>query len=170
MKLFPQYVEVKDTFQTHRRFEFEGLREPGYCYLKIDIQKGVPVFFCSQLINYHGKSVGLAEADIRRRAISMLYENGAISSTRPCTGFARIFPTKFEERRRRDIIDYFDERSVWVRYYPAETTFWGNESYALVYFASAFVRFADIDTIIRATGLDRTFFEVAREELDFARH
>lgn len=169
MELYPQFVEVKDMSRTYRRFEFEGLREPGYCYLKIDIHKGVPVFFCSQLINYHGMSVGLAEADIRRRAIKMLYEDGAVCCKRPRSTLARFFPAKYEEKRRRDIVSYFDERSIWVRYYPAETSFWGTDSYALVYFTSAFVRFADVDTIVQATGLDRAFFEVTREELDFAR-
>jgi hypothetical protein len=169
MELFPRYVELKDTSLTCRRFEFEGFRSPGYCYLKVDIHDDVPVFYCTQLIHYRGRSIGVAEEDIRRRAITMLFDEGKVVSTRPRSGLARLFPRRFRQQQIRDIVDLFDEKSIWIRHYPAETSFWGNESYGLVYFADDFVHFTDLLTVMEITGLAPSFFHIDREELDFER-
>jgi hypothetical protein len=169
MELFPKYVELKETSLIWRRFEFEGLRSSGYCYLKVDIHGDVPVFYCTQLINYYDRAVGSAEKDIRRRAIAMLCDEGKIVCTRPRSGYARLFPRRFREQQMRDVIQLCDEKSIWIQHYPAETSFWGNESYGLVYFAEDFVHFTDLRTIAEVTGLAPSFFHIDREELDFER-
>jgi hypothetical protein len=167
MDLFPTYIELKETSRTYRRFEFAGRCGPAHCYLKIDIRNDVIVFFCVQLINYYERAIneGGAEMEIRRRAILRLMEEGAMVSTRPRLGLDRFLSQRFNDKRLQDAIDLVDERSLWVRFIPAEEHFQNRNTYALFDLKDHFIRFLSLDEVVDATRLDRSFFDVPVREL-----
>lgn len=162
------HVAVKDVTKTYPRFEFQGLREAGYCHLRIHIRNGVPFFLCSKLLNYFGPSITAFATAIRRQAISALYDEGVITPTRHDGVVARLLFGDLQERHRKDIVEYFFNRSIWIRHNSPDNCYYDEDSYAFLDFSTLFPDMLELEAVVETTGLDRSFFLVPSSELLFA--
>ena len=163
-RTFP-YVELKDFSRTYPRFEFPGLRALGYCFLRIDIHNGVPVFLSSAMPNEGRMPLTRVSAAIRRSVIAMLYAENVLTLTRPRKGLMRFSSHLFEERVRRDVINFFDARSFWIRYHPAACTLLNEDVYEFIDFNGGYSPSESLDSATKITGLDASFFLISNEEL-----
>ncbi|HTJ92203.1 MAG TPA: hypothetical protein VL424_03735 [Pararobbsia sp.] len=163
------HVAVANFSQTYPRFEFDGLRKPEYCHLKVDVREGVPVFLLSRLVNYAGRSIDEASTAIKRKIIATLYHEGVLVPSRRRTLLARCFPHSFDERQRRDIVQFIDQCTIWVGccsgFLDEEG---GPQRYEFIDFRRVSSTSVTLEELVKATGLDSSFFDVPRVELLFS--
>jgi hypothetical protein len=152
------------TFQKDfRRFQFPGFGQIGACFLRVQVNPdGTSIFLCSQLKNYTSTSITSAVEEIFVKAISELQKAGLFKLKRP-----HWYSLK-RELSFSDIV----ARSLWVEHYPKGTGISNKDSYALVSFdrnLSPAWDFISLERAIKICGVEKEFFLVSPEDLEFER-
>lgn len=162
-------VALRECSRTYRRFAFQGVRELAYCHLKIDIHNAMPVFLCSAIVGCDEQTLKRGFSDIKRRTIVTLYDEKIAVPTRRAGCLSRLSPRWFEERQRRDIVEFFDRSSLWIRYVSPFVSMWGSDIYELLHASGLYMTPLLRDEVARLTGLQPSFFDVSFKELGLAR-
>lgn len=167
----PEYFLIlKDYEIIEPRFEFPGFSNTGFCFLKISIKQGCPVFFCIQLKGYSGTSITNAVEDIFKRAISRLVEKEITTSTRKKSLSDYFFKEKFEQKKHSDLVRFFSEKSLWIEHYPPEVGIITDGSFSIVKFDTHLHpswSHVPKDKVVQISGLDKSFFNISDSNIHY---
>jgi len=134
-----------------RRFQFPGFGETGTCFLRARVNPdGTYIFLCSQLKNYTSTPITSVVEEIFMKAVRELRYAGLLN----------------RELSLSDIVAC----SRWVEHYPKGTGRYGEDTYALVDFASGANPawdYVSLERAIMECGVEEDFFFISPEDLHF---
>jgi hypothetical protein len=162
-------VKLRDYNEDILPFCFQGFWNEGYCFMRIKIEKGKALFFCTQLPNYTGTSVTNAIESVFQSAINHLIENDLIDIAEDTSFIEKLFSNKtaLSQKKYNAVVDHIYKNALLIEHYPPGVGLAENGSYAKVNFGASGEpawNYTSKERLLQKVG-DEEIFKLNYEEL-----